>query len=304
MMTSSLVFSLVFLFFLHHIDGYGQSSWKRPSVPKNPKCLYFTGAGIYYYWQAGAAKYIQENCDITKLPIIGASAGALTSTLLLNGVDFDAATAIAIDIGKEGKIFESKTGFAGILGSLVRVWLEALVPEDVSPDKFLQLQISVTPVTPFDTATLINNFYGRNDLIDACLASCHVPFFFDGSAFTKYRGKPTVDGSFMYFITKNRFTGLPLPKDIAPEDVFWVDYGDDEEFMKNVSGNFLELTSPDGAYDMMAAGFDFMRREHAEGRLPMAKVSEPVVSLSTVAANALKLPLTLKERVTVRKISL
>lgn len=297
-----LLFSLFVFLSLHHSSGYGLST--RPAVPKSPKCIYFTGAGIYYYWQAGAAKYLKENCDMTKLPIIGASAGALTSTLLLSDVDFDVATATAIEIGKEGKIFESKIGLAGVLRSLVKVWLEALIPEDVSQDKFLNLQISVTPVTPFDTATLIDKFYGRNDLIEACLASCHVPFFFDGNAFTNYRGKPTVDGSFMYFVTKNRFTGLPLPKDIQPEDVFWVDYGDDDEFMKKISGNFLELTTPDGAHDMMVSGYDFMRREHAEGRLPMARFPQPVMQMSSIASNVLNLSLTLKERVMVRRMSL
>jgi hypothetical protein len=54
-----------------------------PSIfrPQKPKCVYFTGAGMYFWWQAGAAKYIQQNCDLSNMPVIGASAGSLTATV-------------------------------------------------------------------------------------------------------------------------------------------------------------------------------------------------------------------------------
>jgi len=245
---------------------------RTSSISVTPKCIYFTGAGIYYYWQAGAAKYIREKCDITNIAVVGASAGALTSTLLLCDVDFDHATSTAIELAIQNKVFETKTGLAGIWANLIRQWLDELIPEDLSLDKINgQLKIAVTTVKPFGKL-LVESYSDRSDLIDACLASCHVPFFLDGNAFTSFRGTPTVDGSLMSFFTKNRANGLPLPAGVLPEEILWMDYWDDEVFMKRKTGNFLSLITPDGAYDMMAAGYDFMRREQEQGRLPIAKV--------------------------------
>jgi len=279
-----LICSLQFL----ATHSYGVSV-SRPVVPSNPKCVYFTGAGIYYYWQAGAAKYMQENCDLSSIPIIGASAGALTSTLLLSGADFDEATLAAISVAEEYEIFSSKNGLAGIWSVLIREWLDRVIPEDINIDKFSNMQISVTPVLPFRKTTLITDFYNRADLIDACLASCHIPFFLDGNAYTMYRNEPVVDGSFFYFVTKDRSTSLPLPPGITAPDVFWVDYGDDEEFMSSISGNFVQLITPDDAFKMMNQGYDFMKREHREGRLPMARFAEQTV-VTNLVSKALTFP--------------
>jgi hypothetical protein len=82
--------------------------------PANPKALYFTGAGMYFWWQAGAAKYIQENCEYSNMPMIGASAGSLTSTLLLSNVDFTQAAEAALKIGKRFNVYGRKAGLAGI----------------------------------------------------------------------------------------------------------------------------------------------------------------------------------------------
>lgn len=115
------------------------------------------------------------------------------------------------------------------------------------------------------------------DVIKACMASCHVPLFLDGRPFTEYRGEQVMDGSFWYFVTKDRVTGLPLPNDenVTADDIFWIDYGDDEEFMQTISGNFLDLVSAESVPDMIEAGYNFMKREHFQGRLPMAIYEKP-----------------------------
>ena len=77
---------------------------------KKKKYFYFTGAGVYFWWQAGAAKYIQQNCDITSYSFIGASAGSLTSLLLLCNIDFDQSATIALNIANRYKLYERKTG--------------------------------------------------------------------------------------------------------------------------------------------------------------------------------------------------
>lgn len=245
----------------------------RPRVPSKSDlaCLYFSGAGIYFWWQAGCAKYIRQYCDVSDIPIIGASAGSLTSTLLLTGVDFDRAADCAIDLAHQFGVYDAgkKSNFV-FWGPLLRNWLEQLLPEEL-PDAIDQLQIAITPASPFKAPTLVSGFAHKEDLIDACMASCHVPLLLDGKPFTEYRGEKYLDGSFWYFVTKDRFTGLPIPGDMSPKNILWVDYCDDEEFMQSISGNILETVAPDSLRDMMQSGYRFMEREHYEGRLPIAR---------------------------------
>lgn len=242
-------------------------------APMQPKAMYFTGAGIYFWWQAGCAKYIQENCDYSEIPMIGASAGSLSATLLLSNVDFNKAAESALRIGSESKVYERKGGLAGIWGTLLSTWLNEIIPDDLSPDTFKRLQIAVTPY--LKSPKLVDGFQSKMDVIDACMASCHVPVFLDGRPTTTFRGEKVLDGSFWYFVTKDRTTGLPIPVNKKPEEIFWIDYCDDDDFMQSISGNILELVSPSKLLDMMDDGYNFMKREHYNGRLPLARLKKP-----------------------------
>jgi hypothetical protein len=197
---------------------------------------------------------MKENCDISSYPVIvGASAGSLTATFLLANADFKFASEKALELAENNKVYERKSGLAGIWGNLLKEWLEIVIPNEVTSSDFEKLHISVTP--PLKPSKLVTGFQNKSDVIEACLASCHVPLFLDGRAFTEYKGEPVVDGSFWYFITKNRETGLPIPEYIHPDEVFWLDYGDDEQFMESISGNFLSLIKPAEVLDMVEAGY-------------------------------------------------
>jgi hypothetical protein len=47
----------------------------------------------------------------------------------------------------------------------------------------------------------INDFKDKKDLINACMASAHVPFFLDFKLARNCRGRQCVDGSFPDFFT-------------------------------------------------------------------------------------------------------
>ena len=262
--------AVTLLFFFRIALGF--NNWAHPNVytaPKDPKAMYFSGAGIYFWWQAGCARYIQENCDYHELPVIGASAGSISATLLLSGTDFHKALDVAVKVGEKSGIYERKAGLAGIWGSLVKEWLEEIIPDDVTERTYSKLRIAVTP--SLKSPKLVTGFKGKAEVIEACLASCHVPLFLDGRPTTTFRGQQVLDGSFWYFITKNRATGLPLPLDLKLEDLFWIDYCDDADFMLALKGNMLGLVSPERIREMMEEGYNFMKREHYGNRLPMAK---------------------------------
>jgi hypothetical protein len=248
------------------------------------KHLYFTGAGVYFWWQAGAAKYIQQHYDTRNTKFMGASAGSLTSLLLICGCDFDKAAASALRIANQYGAFERKVGLFGILGDMIRVWLNEVIPDDLTPEQLSQLSIALTPVgkAPY----LVSNFDSKEDVINACLGSCHVPMFIDGKPVTEYRGEKVFDGSFWYFVTKDRFTGLPIDERARLEDIVWVDYSDDAEFLQSVSGNFLEAVAPENIFTMMEQGYNYMERVEKE-RKSLSSSTSPAAGFITNANNAL-----------------
>ena len=50
-------------------------------------------------------------------------------------------------------------------------------------------------------------FTSRADVIDACLASCHVPFVLNGRLETRYRGRGAIDGS-LFLPRRERRAGV------------------------------------------------------------------------------------------------
>ena len=226
--------------------------------------------------------------DIIKLFsfFIRNSAGSITASLLITGADFDSIPSSAVAIAEEWDIYNRKLGLAGVWGTMLRQWLDMVLPKDVEEDSLRNLHIALTPT--LKPSKLVSGIIERSDLIDAIMASCHVPVFLDGRPFTEYKGEQVVDGSFWYFVTKNRFSGLPMLDGTSRDGIYWVDYVDDEDFLQSISGNFLELIKPDDMYNMIEAGYNFMKREHSKGRLPMPKRSLSYSRSSLLSSRTLR----------------
>lgn len=188
---------------------------------------------------------------------------------MISDADFDSIPGSAVAIAGEWDVYSRKLGLAGVWGAMLRQWLDMVLPKSIPKENMSNLYIALTPT--LKPSKLITGIEERSDLIDAIMASCHVPVFLDGRPFTEYKGEQVLDGSFWYFVTKNRYSGLPLLNNANPEQIFWVDYVDDEDFVQSVSGNFLALITPDDMYNMIEAGYNYMKREHYKGRLPFPK---------------------------------
>ncbi|CAM9404364.1 unnamed protein product, partial [Ectocarpus fasciculatus] len=164
------------------------------------RALLFPGGGIYYHWQAGAAKYIREHLAAAgqgQMEVIGASAGALASVLYASGADFDAAARVAIRQVTELDLYNSRTGLFKVWGGLVRSWLHECVPNDaaqLSSECYHTLHVKVTPVEAWRGPEFLSGFNGKNDAIEACMASVHIPFFLNGQACARYGGRRYLDG--------------------------------------------------------------------------------------------------------------
>ena len=90
----------------------------------------FSGGGIYFFWQLGAVKYLREHYDLTKVPMAGASSGSLVACLSACGVCPDRTFETAYQLSLDYDIWNRKLGLVGIWGSLIREWLDKLLPDN------------------------------------------------------------------------------------------------------------------------------------------------------------------------------
>jgi hypothetical protein len=120
------------------------------SMPKSQRpSIVFPGGGIYFWWQAGAVKALQESCDLDGYSFSGASAGSLSAVFAASGVDMDDAYQSAHRLASENGIWERREGLAGIWGSLIHQWLTELLPENVAERCSGRVSIMVTEVRPW-----------------------------------------------------------------------------------------------------------------------------------------------------------
>lgn len=252
-----------------HVNGY--------------RVIRFGGAGIFFWWQAGAAKYLQQACNLQHTEFLGASAGAIAGSLLLTNVSLDQAADYAINQALEKDIWNRKTGLRGIWGNLVEEFMNDLIPPVIPKDDLARIHIMVTPRLIFRGTKTLYNFESRQEMIDAVLASIHIPFFMDERPWRPVRGKMYLDGSFWPFVTR-RPTRLPkhLRIENPSEEVLQIDHKADRRFVTDVdTNNIVRLITPDGLREMMHYGYNYMKDLDGEGKLVF-----PTSSLSNAESSA------------------
>jgi hypothetical protein len=229
--------------------------------------IIFPGGGIFFWWQAGVVKALQEKYDLSKRDIImsGASAGSISCVLAACNVDMDKAMSSALRISDTAGIFTRRRGLAGIWGGLIEGWLHELLPDDCHVICSDRVNISVTTITPSLLPLhrrVISTFSSKKDVIDACLASVHVPFFIDGHFSRTYRGETCVDGSFLFFLhnipwsLEEQFDGI--------HRALMVYHRDDKRLMKRKWGIFQTIDKK-SLIEMFHMGYAYGSRQK-EGR--------------------------------------
>lgn len=150
--------------------------------------------GIYY---VGATSCILERFprliqDASQ--IYGASAGALMATVLTVGSPLEKCCADLMFMAKEGR--KHKLGPLHPFYNLLQIVKDSLVrslPEDAHIRASGKLCVSLTRV-PDGKNVLVSEFDSRDELIQALLCSCFVPFYC-GIVPPTYRGVHYVDGA-------------------------------------------------------------------------------------------------------------
>lgn len=201
-----------------------------------------------------------QRYNLNRVHLRGASAGGLAVTLAACGVSALDAAEAAHALSEKRGIFDRPTGLAGVWGVVVRDWLDDLLPQDAAARCAGRLKLVVTSVPSLQLRAL-DCFQTRGELIDACLASAHVPFFLDGRGAARFRGKAYVDGSLYDFIWRNNSDLLE-----AGGDAFVLDYCHDDQ-LEFGRLDFLKRLDLDGAKALMAAGAFYARRQEEAGVL-------------------------------------
>lgn len=86
------------------------------------------------------------------------------------------------------------------LGPLLRQFLMDYLPHDAHVRNSGCTHVAITRVVPYFRPWIVSEFESRDDLINALLTSCHIPWYFDGRWMTKYRGRYCIDGGVTNFI--------------------------------------------------------------------------------------------------------
>jgi hypothetical protein len=154
-------------------------------------------------WQLGAMAYLAQRYDLTRVPMVGASGGAICAALARCGVRAEDAAAAATRLSREHRIWDKPLGLAGAYGRLIEAWLDDLLPADAAERCRGALSVVVTQL-PSCRQVAISDFRDKKDLIDVIMASAHVPLLLDAKLVRSCRGVAACDGSFPDFFTGAR----------------------------------------------------------------------------------------------------
>ncbi len=221
--------------------------------------LGWAGAGIYFFWQLGAMKYLSEHYDLTKIKMAGASAGSFISVLSACGVEADKIIESAYAMSLEHDIWSRPLGLMGTWGSLIEKWLDELLPHNAADICRGRVDVVVS-IAPVMTQVAISDFRSKQDLIDVCMASAHVPLFLDKRLMRPCRDMHCVDGSFPDF-----FTGENSEL-ITNNGAVVFDYFDDPNLNRTGRLDMLSIKQYDEIKQMMRKGYLYAARLRKAGR--------------------------------------
>lgn len=278
------------------LQGMGVDYADSSAVSKPKLTLSWAGAGIFFFWQLGAMKYLTERYDLTKVPMAGASGGALASVLAACGVPADHAFQRAYDLSIVHGIWDRPLGLVGVWGALIEEWLDDLLPEDAAERCRGRVTIIVTTL-PNMGQVGISDFKDKKDLINAAMASSHIPLLLDLKFARSCRGKLCVDGSFPDFFYNDNSELLK-----AGGSAVIFDYFQDPNLERKGRMDMLKLKTLEEVKHIMEVGYRYAQQlnhgghfEHLEvgevalDHLEEGRRPEPQVP-AAAAASAVRLP--------------
>lgn len=247
------------------------------------------GGGNFFWWQAGAVAWLASHFDLSRAQFVGGSAGAMSATMAASGVDFQAAFELEerlLDGTAEAQLHNEPPYWGGY----VRRWLDKCLPADACERCNGRLHVQVTELAPTFGTTTVSTYRDRDDLLDAVLASVHVPFWMDKRFCTTFRGTSCIDGS-VYLPRFSEPALLSRPPYTLPDgataDVRIFQF-DDTRMQEAYDGlsDFLAVKSTDEKAQMMEWGASYMKQLDARGGLAALNALRIVPAAAAMGASS------------------
>lgn len=204
------------------------------------------GGGSLFPWYAGYLKYMTEHFDTGNVTFVGESTGAFMAVCVVCGVDLDEAIEAAIKIHVDNDV----DVLLYVWGNLVRSWIDALLPDDAADTCNGRVKIAATQM-PWFRRRYITHFSSKADVVEAAMASAHVPFVMDGKFATKYNNRWYIDGCIGFDMQniKNQIC---------------ISYTDDPR-MNNAELSMIKIIDPETAQCIKNWGYTYARDLDASG---------------------------------------
>ena len=262
LVTALLLFALVVLVRLVLVFA-GHCIRRQPSPLHVTICC--PGGGVFFWWQIGA---MRELLKIYELPeqvtLSGASAGALAVVLSQCGVDPATAHAVAFRLAEDAGCFRNPFGLCGRWGALVHDWLDALLPSDAAARCGRRCRVAVTRCTLLPHTDGIIAFERRDDLINALMASTHIPFFMDGRPTSRHVYR-AADGEMLSWLGFMSTRALLCPTAADRPAAVVISHKQDAEFRAACWANGWSSLSTRGTEQFSGFGAAWVQREVSRG---------------------------------------
>jgi hypothetical protein len=221
-------------------------------VSDTTKHIIFPGGGNYFWWQAGTIKALQEKEYLKHGDsMYGASAGSVSCVMAACKVDMQYAMEENFKLPRKSDTFTH--------GHLIEQWLHEILPNDCHITCSGKVNISITTITatcmPLHRK-VINEFCSKQDLIDACLTSSHIPFFLDGNFSRTFHGHTCVDGSFLPLLHNTPWPESELLYG-GNKRALMLYHRNDKELMKQHRWGVLQKLDKKSVGDMFDMGYNY-----------------------------------------------
>lgn len=216
--------------------------------------LAFAGAGFYAPWIFGVVYGLQMRMDYdaSRYRFAGSSAGAYAAALAVCGVNaHDLTRRVLQDVDVQAA-FERPSGGFGDIEAILRKWLVAALPENAAQRCDGRLGVLLYKVDPHEGHCMVWNYANKGDVVDAVLASMHLPVYSNGLTISaEFRGARYVDSG--AFGERNEaFVRL------IPGRVLLVDHRHDDTLSRDVP--WYRIGTPEIWSRRFRAGIEYANR--------------------------------------------
>jgi hypothetical protein len=213
--------------------------------------LFFPGGGSYFWWQSGTVQALKERFDLKhgNFKMHGASAGSVSCVMAACNVNLYDAMEANFDLPAKSDVFTH--------GRLIEIWLHRILPHDCHIICSGKVNISITTITATCMPLrrkVINLFSSKQDLIDACLASSHIPFVLDGNFSRTFHGDTCVDGSVLFLLQNTPWSESELLG--GNQHTLMLYHRNDTQLMKHHWG-VLQTLDKKSLVAMFNMGYDY-----------------------------------------------